>query len=106
MVARSAEDLARAYLEADQAAKAKDAIRPVLLEVMVAEGRPAVDVPGFGAVVFVPASSRTTIDAKAAAARIGELAGELRAHGLEGDEAVPLVITPIAASLKVARPPR
>ena len=102
---RSIEALAKSYLRAHAAAKLVEKLKPDLLTRMTAAGRSAIDVPGAGAVVLVPATSRELADVPALEARVAQLAARLRALGQEADDVVPRKASPVSACLKVSPPP-
>jgi predicted ATP-grasp superfamily ATP-dependent carboligase len=99
------EELAEAYIRGKTAAAETTRIGKALMKGMAEQARGGVEVRGLGSVTFVPETSRTTFDAKAAAVRITELVAQLRELGAQVDEAQPIAVTKIAASLKIVVAP-
>ncbi len=102
---RSTQALAKAFIRLHAAAKRFEALKPELLARMTEEGRAAVDVPGAGAVTFVPATSRDLADVAGLEAKVRELAARLVALGQDVDAVVPKKPSPVSACLKVSPPP-
>lgn len=93
--------LAAAYLDAKRAAERADALKAALLDAMATDGATVVDVPGMGVVRATAGSTRTAVDGRALAVKVGELSALLTAHGIEHDAAVPLTVSALAPSVRV-----
>jgi hypothetical protein len=104
-VARSLLTLARLFLRARAAAEKAEDLKAPLLAAMTSAGVSAVDVPGLGAVTYVPGLVRQGADVPALEAKIEELAARLRALGQDVDAVVPKKATTVAAGLRVSPPP-
>jgi hypothetical protein len=81
---------------------ASEALRKLLLDRMTIGAMKRLDVPGRGHVVLVEAATTTPIDAKGCAAKIGVLAGRLRALGVKDvDDGIPMSVVSRRAGLRV-----
>jgi hypothetical protein len=92
--------------EAERLAERGEQLRQALLARMTSEGQSAVTVTGRGRVVLVKGSTKSQVDVKACAVRIGELAGELRALGREADDSLPLGVVTTHDTVRVVWPRR
>lgn len=94
----SLDALAAALLAAEEQAKA---LRAALLARMEASGEKRVAVAG-GLVSYVAASTSSSVDSKAVAARMQSYAAQLRALGHDADDSLPLTVSERRASLRVS----
>ena len=93
--------LASQFLAAKRAADRAEALKAELLKAMSAKCADTVEVPGLGIVKAVAGSTRSTVDGKALAVKVGDFAAMLLAHGIEVDASLPLTIATTSAGLRV-----
>jgi hypothetical protein len=78
----------------------REALRSAVFVGMTAAGVTQLKAAG-GTVSLVAASTSPRVDTKAAELRIGELAAQLVALGQEADDSIPMLLVPVAASIRV-----